>query len=158
MISMECPISRHGIPNHSYLFPKFSCVEPLSQLLSARRTKPKQPPRLLKAGSGTFEWTNGGEWTIEVVVFWHLIFSSTWWYSMWYYGEHGFFEFHFLQGIWETNEGSKISGTFLGAPKSGIRAEQDTLTQDDGGNIRWQVEATRITPTICECGWTGLTF
>ena len=72
--------------------------------------------------------------------------------------QRGFFEFHFLQGIWETNEGSEISGTFLGAPKSGIRAEQDTVAQDDGGNTRWQVEATRITPTICECEWTGLTF
>ena len=72
--------------------------------------------------------------------------------------QRGFFEFHFLQGIWETNEGSEISGTFLGAPKSGIRAEQDTLTQNDGGNTRWQVEATRITPTTCECEWTGLVF
>ena len=38
--------------------------------------------------------------------------------------QHGFFKFHFLQGIWETNEGSDISGTFLGAPKSGIRADK----------------------------------
>jgi hypothetical protein len=45
--------------------------------------------------------------------------------------EHGVFEFHFLQGIWEANEGSEISGTILGAPKSGMKAtEQDNFTQD----------------------------
>ena len=74
MITMECPISRHGIPNYSYLFLKFSCVEPLSQLLSARRTKPKKQPKLLEVGSGSFEWTNGGGRSVEVVVFfWHFL-------------------------------------------------------------------------------------
>ena len=36
--------------------------------------------------------------------------------------QDGFFKFHFLQGIWEANEGSEISGNFLGTPKPRIRA------------------------------------
>ena len=130
----------------SYVFPKFSCVEPLAAS-SGQADQTQIASQTARGGEWKFrvdEWRLMNRWGCSH--FWFLVWSS---FNMVMLNVI----FNMVSSNFTSCKGSgkpmrvrvRDLRHLSGCPKIWNKSRQDTPTQDDGGNTRWQIETTRIT-------------